>query len=134
MKSSKFQTHKLNVKGKSNKVYRVTIVENTKYIMTDCSCGATQKCLHVLFSLAGIFPKISSECLIEFEKLQFRLQSNDYGLLQIQKAKNFLSKNRYCILCGVKIHIFTMNLKQILNQYFKRVFQDLKCIECRDKI
>lgn len=133
MQSVQFQTHKLNVKGKRGKIYRVSIVENTKYIMTDCSCGATQKCLHVLFSLAGISTKISFDSRLEFEFLQSRLQSFENGLIQIQKAKNFLSQNKYCITCGVKIQFFSMDLKQISDHYFKRNFQNLKCSDCQSK-
>jgi|GEM_PF-2746408 len=99
IKAPEFRTHRVLLRGKSG-TYTVTILENSRSTMTDCSCGRVN-CHHVLQVLAGIKDNLESE---EYQAVQQQLisslQQSDAGKVTLAKAARFFGiQEDNCPVC-----------------------------------
>jgi hypothetical protein len=76
---SEYVTHNLFVKGNAGGELKVVILENTKTVMTTCSCSGTQKCIHVSICLSGIVNRVSPQSQDEQRLLIERLKQTKEG-------------------------------------------------------
>ncbi len=83
-------THNIIVNDKKGNEFKVIILENTRMVMTTCSCNGTQKCYHVSYCLTGNNERIAVE-FIEIQKAMIhRLNLTKEGKDIIKNAQRRL--------------------------------------------
>ncbi|RYZ56403.1 MAG: hypothetical protein EOP49_00420 [Sphingobacteriales bacterium] len=126
--SPPFTTHKLTVRGKSG-VYLVTILENAKSTMTDCSCGK-YKCNHVLQVLAGIDTNIeTAEDRMTQQQILTSLRSTAAGSAKLSKSAKYYGLYDFCAVCE-STNLKTEKIALIASRLFRFAKRKTSCLTC----
>jgi len=81
-----YLTHNLIVIYQKGIEQKVIILENTKTVMTTCTCNGTQKCIHVSMCLSGKEEYIAANSLATHHILMDRLRQTKEGRETIGNA------------------------------------------------
>jgi hypothetical protein len=89
-----YSTHNLLVNDKQEKYFKVIILENTRTVMTTCTCTGFQKCVHVLKALSGIEGYVDESTKDAHKKMLDRLTLTKEGNELISVARSRLATSR----------------------------------------
>lgn len=89
-----YLTHHLIVTDNDGKEFKVIILENTKVVMTTCTCNGTQKCIHVCLCLSGKPGSIMPEYIVTQQTIFERLSQTKEGKENINNALQRIETNR----------------------------------------
>ncbi|RYZ55012.1 MAG: hypothetical protein EOP49_03855 [Sphingobacteriales bacterium] len=129
--SKEYKTHEFLIAGTKG-AYKAMVLENTRSVMTSCTCGGQQKCGHILQILAGVDVNIKPESQGALPELQARLDSTPEGAKIIEKAKTMMMVSTRCPACAsTNITALSKAHRMLAGMLYNDRPQSYRCRDCK---